>query len=80
MTQTGLLLPKDESKIREAIKSVSIPLNEGIKYATNTNTSYTIAGLSVKFSLLPYRVSDCLILTPRHLKAKNVLMEYAHIL
>lgn len=61
MTQTGLLLPKDESKIREAIKSVSIPLNEGIKYATKTNTSYIIAGLSVRFSLLPYRISDSLI-------------------
>lgn len=61
ITQTGLLLPKDESKIREAIKTVSIPLNEGIKYATKTNTSYTIAGLSVKFSLLPYRISDSLI-------------------
>ncbi len=57
-TQTGLLLPMDESKIRDAIRSVSIPLNEGVKYATNTNTSYTIAGLNVKFSLLPYRVSD----------------------
>lgn len=61
LIQTGLLLPKDESKIRESIKSVTIPLNEGIKYATNTNTSYTIAGLEAKFSLLPYRVSDSMI-------------------
>ena len=56
--QIGLLLPMDESRIREAIKSVSIPLHEGVKYATNTNTSYTIAGLGVNFSLLPYRLSD----------------------
>ena len=56
--QTGLLLPMDESKIRDAIKSVSIPLHEGIKYANNTNTSYTIAGLKVNFSLLPFRISD----------------------
>lgn len=56
--QIGLLLPMDELRIREAIKSVSIPLHEGVKYATNTNTSYTIAGLGVNFSLLPYRLSD----------------------
>lgn len=60
-TQTGLLLPMDESRIREAIKSVSIPLHEGLKYANNTNTSYTIAGLGVNFSLLPSRsFDDCL--------------------
>lgn len=56
--QIGLLLPMDEAKIREAIKTVSIPLHEGVKYATNTNTSYTIAGLGVNFSLLPYRLSE----------------------
>lgn len=56
--QIGLLLPMDESRIREAIKTVSIPLHEGVKYATNTNTSYTIAGLGVNFSLLPYRLSE----------------------
>ena len=44
-TQIGLLLPMDESKIRKALDTVSIPLHEGFKYATNTNTSYTIAGL-----------------------------------
>ena len=57
-TQTGLLLPMDESKIREVIKNVSIPLHEGFKYAVNTNTAYTIAGLGVDFFLLPYIVSD----------------------
>ena len=53
-TQIGLLLPMDESKTRKAINSVSIPLHEGFKYATNTNTSYTIAGVGVNFNLLPY--------------------------
>ncbi len=56
--QSGLLLPMDESKLRDAIKSVSIPLNEGIKYAISANISYVIAGLNVNFSLLPYRESD----------------------
>ncbi len=60
-TQTGLLLPMDESKIREAIKMVSLPLHEGMKYANDPNTSYTIAGLSVNFSLLPFRVSDSIL-------------------
>ncbi|MBO4333374.1 MAG: strawberry notch family protein [Paludibacteraceae bacterium] len=60
--QIGLLLPMDEAKIREAIKTVSIPLHEGVKYATNTNTSYTIAGLGVNFSLLPYRMSETKVL------------------
>lgn len=53
-TQIGLLLPMDESKVRKALDTVSIPLHEGFKYATNTNTSYTIAGLGVNFSLMPY--------------------------
>ena len=51
--QTGLLLPMDESRIREAIKNVSIPLNEGMKHATDFNASYAIAGLGVNFSLMP---------------------------
>lgn len=57
-TQIGLLLPFDESRIRETIQSISLPLNEGIKYALNAKNSYTIAGLGVDFSILPYRVSD----------------------
>lgn len=57
-TQIGLLLPMDEAKIREAIKTISIPLNEGIKYATSTSTSYRISGIGVNFSLLPFRQFD----------------------
>lgn len=57
-TQIGLLLPMDESRIREAIKNISIPLHEGFKYAVSANTSYTIAGLGVDFALLPFRASD----------------------
>lgn len=60
-TQTGLLLPIDESKLRATLKSVSIPLHEGMKYATNTNTNYTIAGLKTTFSLLPYRIFDTVV-------------------
>ena len=56
--QNGLLLPMDESKIRSAINTVSIPLHEGVRYATNTNTCYTIAGLGVDFTFLPLRLSD----------------------
>ncbi len=56
--QNGLLLPMDESKIRSAINTVSIPLHEGVRYATNTNTCYTIAGLGVDFTFLPLRMSD----------------------
>lgn len=53
-TQIGLLLPMDEAKIRKTINSVSIPLHKGIKYATNVNMSYTIAGVGVNFALMPY--------------------------
>ncbi len=56
--QNGLLLPMDESKIRSAINTVSIPLHEGVRYATNTNTCYTIAGLGVDFTFLPLRISE----------------------
>jgi len=54
-TDMGLLLPMDETRIRELLKTVTIPLNEGIRYANNCNTAYTIAGLGINFSLLPYR-------------------------
>ncbi|HAY18926.1 MAG TPA: hypothetical protein DCY24_07030 [Rikenellaceae bacterium] len=57
-TQIGLLLPMDESKIREAIKNISIPLHEGFKYATNINTAYPIAGIGVNLVLLPCRAAD----------------------
>lgn len=57
-TQIGLLLPMDEAKIRETLKTVTVPLNEGLKYAVNVNTCYTIAGLGVNFSLLPCRGSE----------------------
>lgn len=56
--QSGLLLPMDEAKIREAIRNVSIPLHEGLKYANNPNTCYSIAGVGVNFNLLPFRNSD----------------------
>ena len=57
-TQIGLLLPIDETKLRETLKSVSVPLHKGMKYATSTSSSYTIAGLGTTFHLLPHRVSD----------------------
>lgn len=60
-TEIGLLLPMDEVKIRESLKNVTIPLNEGLKYANNTNASYTIAGMGVDFSLLPCRTDDSAI-------------------
>lgn len=56
--QIGLLLPMDESRIRDLLKTVSIPLHEGIKYANQSNTNYTIAGLGVNFSFLPFRLSE----------------------
>lgn len=56
-TQIGLLLPLDESKIREALKCVSLPLHEGVKYA-NMNSVYTISGIGVTFTFLPYRVYE----------------------
>lgn len=56
--QHGLLLPLDEAKIRELLKTVSIPLHQGIKYAYDTNTSYCITGLGLDFLLMPLRASD----------------------
>lgn len=56
--QNGLLLPLDEAKIRELLKTVSIPLHQGLRYAYDTNTSYCITGLGLDFLLLPLRVSD----------------------
>lgn len=56
--QNGLLLPLDEAKIRDALKYVSIPLHEGIKYANNSNVSYCITGVGIDFSLLPFRLTD----------------------
>ena len=51
--QNGLLLSMNESAIREALQNVTLPLHEGLRHATNPNTSYTIAGLDVRFALLP---------------------------
>lgn len=56
--QNGLLLPMNEAKIREVLKTVSVPLHEGVRYANNPETSYPITGVGVDFSLLPFRTSD----------------------
>ena len=59
--QNGLLLPMDESRIREALKTISLPLEDGIKYATNANNSYVITGIGIDFNLLPCRISETII-------------------
>lgn len=53
----GLLLPLNESKLREALSMVSLPIGEGMRYA-NSHTSYTITGIGVDFALLPYREGE----------------------
>lgn len=54
-TQMGLLLPMDDRKVRETLNTVTVPLNEGLKYAGSVNTCYTIAGTGVHFLLQPSR-------------------------
>ncbi len=56
-SQMGLLLPMDDRKFRETLNTVTVPLDEGLKYACSVNTCYTIAGTGVNFSLQPSRDS-----------------------
>lgn len=58
LVQHGLLLPLNESKLREVLTTVSLPLGEGLRYANNSHTSYTITGIGVDFALLPYREGE----------------------
>ena len=57
----GLLLPMDDSKVKDALQSVTIPLHEGLRYANSTSTSYVIAGLGINFSLTPIRLNEQLV-------------------
>lgn len=57
-TQMGLLLPMDDRKVRETLNTVTVPLDEGLKYACSVNTCYTIAGTGVHFLLQPIRNID----------------------
>lgn len=58
LSQHGLLLPLNEAKLREVLSTISLPLGEGLCYAHNSHTSYTITGIGVDFSLLPYREGE----------------------
>lgn len=58
LSRHGLLLPLNESKLREALSMVSLPIGEGMRYANNSHTSYIITGIGVDFALLPYREGE----------------------
>lgn len=53
----GLLLTNDKQKLNKVLNKVSMPITEALKHANNTNTSYSITGMGVNFSLLPVRSS-----------------------
>lgn len=58
LSQHGLLLPLNEAKLREVLSTISLPLGEGMRYANDCHTSYTITGIGVDFALLPYREGE----------------------
>lgn len=52
-TERGLLLPMSGDNVEKVMTSVSLPLSDGLKYATSANQVYQIAGIGIDFSLIP---------------------------
>lgn len=51
--ERGLLLPMTGENIDKLLADVSLPLDEGVMYATATNHVYPISGIGVDFALIP---------------------------
>lgn len=58
VTDNGLLLPMDVSSLVHDLKGITLPLNEGFKFANQSNTSYPISGAGVTFNLFVSKSSN----------------------
>lgn len=56
-TEIGLLLPFDPKLVNSTLDSVSIPLNEGLKFVNVASHTYTVSGVGPEFYILPVRKS-----------------------
>ncbi|MCH5347361.1 MAG: strawberry notch family protein [Muribaculaceae bacterium] len=52
--ERGLLLPMNGENLDSLQANVSIPLAEGVKYATGINQVYRISGIGLDFSIVPH--------------------------
>ena len=59
-TEIGLLLPFDPKIVNSTLDSVSIPLNEGLRFTNVANHTYTISGVGVEFYILPVRNNNAM--------------------
>lgn len=54
-TERGLLLPMSGQNVEKMMSNVTLPLGDGLKYATSVNNVYPISGIGVDFSITPMR-------------------------
>lgn len=52
VNENGLLLPMKTDSISKELSSVTLPINDGFKFANNANYNYYICGMGVSFFLL----------------------------
>lgn len=55
-TERGLLLPMSGENLDKIMSTVTLPLGIGLKYATARNQVFTISGIGIDFSLVPFYI------------------------
>ena len=54
LIERGLLLPMSGENLDNLLKNITMPLAEGLKFATSPNYVYSISGVGIDFSINPY--------------------------
>ena len=53
--ERGLLLPMSGENLDKLMSTVTLPLGSGIKYATAPNQVFTISGVGIDFTIVPFK-------------------------
>ena len=53
--ERGLLLPMSGENLDKLMSTVTLPLGAGIKYATSPNQVFTVSGIGIDFTIVPFK-------------------------
>lgn len=54
LIERGLLLPMAGDNLEQLLANVSLPLSDGLKFATSPNYSYPVSGIGIDLSIVPF--------------------------
>ena len=52
--ERGLLLPMTGENLNNLLTNITLPLADGLKFTTSPNNVYTISGIGIDFSIIPF--------------------------